>query len=123
MLYTCCIKLTFFKTQGGIHMSVITFLKNWRGKQLLNKLADLEKQSNSYLESAETCAKLLSSGHRVPCSTCNFSACYFNSFLDNTYDSNFCDVFYSNYSHFEYMYIITERKIRKVKKKLEAYKL
>lgn len=103
-------------------MGVITFLKNWRMKQLVSKLTDLEKQSASYAESAETYSKLLSSGYSAPCCTCNFSACYFNSFLENVYNSNFSDVFYSNYSHFEHMYIITERKIKRIKKKLKAYK-
>lgn len=103
-------------------MNVITFLKNWRMKQLLNKLTDLEKESNSYLESVESCSKLLNSGYSAPCCTCNFSACYFNSLLENTSLSNFSDIFYSNYSHFQYMYILTERKIKRIKKKLEAYK-
>ena len=104
-------------------MGVITFLKNWYTQQLLNKLTDLEKQSASYAESAETCSKLLCSGYNAPCCACNFSNCYFNSFLENTYRSNFSDVFYSNYIHFEHMHTITERKIKRIQKKLETYKL
>lgn len=97
-------------------MNVITFLKNRRNEVLLNKLAILKKQSNNYLEDAEVCAKLINSGCTSSYCTCNFQRCYFNSLLDN-FPSN-SDVFYSNYNHFEHMYAITQRKIKRIEKKL-----
>lgn len=96
--------------------NVTTFLKNRRKAQLLNKLSNLEKLSASYLESLESCSNLMRSNYTEPCCPCNFQACYFNNFLDNTY---FSDMFYSNYTYFEYMYHSTEKRIKKIKKKLK----
>lgn len=98
--------------------NVITFLKNRRKAQLLNKLSNLQKLSASYLESSEAFSKLINSNYTAPCCTCNFQACYFNHFLDDSYRSNFSDVFYNNYVHFEHMYNTTERKIKRVEEKL-----
>ncbi len=102
-------------------MNVITFLKNRRKEALLNKLDNLQKLSADYLQSADDCSKLINSNCSSYYCTCNFQNCYFNSFLDNTYHSNSFDIFYSNYMYFEHMHIITERKIKRIKKKLKAY--
>lgn len=100
--------------------NVITFLKNRRKSQLLKKLSVLQQLSASYLESSEVCSDLMNSNYIAPCCSCNFQSCYFNSLLDKTYNSNFSDMFYSNYIHFEYMYHSTERKIKRIEKKLAS---
>lgn len=97
-------------------MNVTTFLRNRRRSVLLNKLNNLQKLSANYLQSAEDCYNLNANCSSYYCN-CNFQNCYFNSFLENTYHS---DVFYSNYMHFRHMHIITERRIKKIKKKLES---
>lgn len=99
--------------------NVITFLKNWRKSRLLNKLSVLRQLSASYLESSKACSNLMNSNYTLPCCSCNFQSCYFNSFLEKTYHYNFSDIFYSNYAHFEYMYHSTERKIKRIENKLK----
>lgn len=105
-------------------MNVTTFLKNRRKEDLLVKLNTLQKLSTDYLQSAENCSKLIikTNCNSYYC-TCNFQSCYFNSFLENTYHSSSFDVFYNNYVYFMRMHTITERKIKRIKKKLKAYTL
>ncbi len=102
-------------------MGIITFLKKRYKKQLLKNLDNLKKLSTNYLENSEAYAKLIQSDFSVPCiSKYNFSSCSFSSFMYNSYNSNLSDVFYNNYIHFDHMYHSTERKIKRIEKKLES---
>lgn len=102
-------------------MGIITFLKKRHKKQLLKKLDSLKKLSTKYLESSETYAKLIQADCSVPyIATCNFNSCSFYSVMYNSYYSNLADIFFNNYIHFERMYRNTEKKIKRIEKKLEV---